>query len=42
MIVFGSTGSIGLNALKLATLKNIKISALACGENISLLNEQIE
>lgn len=42
MIVFGSTGSIGVNALKLAALKNIKISALACGENISLLNQQIE
>lgn len=42
MIVFGSTGSIGINALKLAALKNIKISALACGENITLLNEQIE
>ncbi len=42
MIVFGSTGSIGVNALKLAHSKNIKISALACGENIKLLNEQIE
>ncbi|MGH2327730.1 1-deoxy-D-xylulose-5-phosphate reductoisomerase [Campylobacter taeniopygiae] len=42
MIVFGSTGSIGVNALKLAALKNIKISALACGENIKLLNEQIQ
>ncbi|MBZ7938845.1 1-deoxy-D-xylulose-5-phosphate reductoisomerase [Campylobacter sp. W0014] len=42
MIVFGSTGSIGVNALKLAALKNIKISALACGENIKLLNKQIQ
>ncbi|TKX31675.1 1-deoxy-D-xylulose-5-phosphate reductoisomerase [Campylobacter aviculae] len=42
MIIFGSTGSIGINALKLAALKNIKISALACGENIKLLNEQIQ
>ncbi|TKX30550.1 1-deoxy-D-xylulose-5-phosphate reductoisomerase [Campylobacter estrildidarum] len=42
MIVFGSTGSIGVNALKLAALKNINISALACGENIALLNEQIQ
>lgn len=42
MIIFGSTGSIGVNALKLAVLKNIKISALACGENIKLLNEQIQ
>ncbi|MCE3576725.1 hypothetical protein LXQ12_03550, partial [Campylobacter jejuni] len=30
MILFGSTGSIGVNALKLAALKNIRISALAC------------
>ncbi|ARJ55768.1 1-deoxy-D-xylulose-5-phosphate reductoisomerase [Campylobacter cuniculorum] len=42
MIVFGSTGSIGVNALALAATKNMKISALACGENIKLLNEQIE
>lgn len=42
MIVFGSTGSIGLNALKLADLKNLRISALACGSNIKLLNQQIE
>ncbi|EKS3220251.1 1-deoxy-D-xylulose-5-phosphate reductoisomerase, partial [Campylobacter jejuni] len=41
MILFGSTGSIGVNALKLAALKNIRISALACGDNIALLNEQI-
>ena len=42
MIVFGSTGSIGVNTLKLAQKYNIKISALACGENIKLLNEQIQ
>lgn len=41
MILFGSTGSIGINALKLASLKNIPISALACGDNIELLNKQI-
>lgn len=41
MIVFGSTGSIGINALKLARKKQLKISALACGNNIKLLNEQI-
>ncbi|AXP08224.1 1-deoxy-D-xylulose-5-phosphate reductoisomerase [Campylobacter hepaticus] len=41
MILFGSTGSIGINALKLAALKNIRVSALACGDNIELLNEQI-
>ena len=42
MIVFGSTGSIGCNAIKLARLKKLKISALACGDNIALLNKQIE
>ncbi|MBM0637745.1 1-deoxy-D-xylulose-5-phosphate reductoisomerase [Campylobacter sp. VicNov18] len=42
MILFGSTGSIGVNALKLAALKNIRVSALACGDNITLLNKQIE
>lgn len=42
MIVFGSTGSIGINALKLAKKYDIKISALACGKNIKLLNEQIQ
>ncbi|MCW1360410.1 1-deoxy-D-xylulose-5-phosphate reductoisomerase [Campylobacter sp. CCS1377] len=42
MIVFGSTGSIGVNTLKLAKEYNIKISALSCGNNIALLNEQIE
>lgn len=42
MIVFGSTGSIGVNALKLAALKKLRVSALACGGNIKLLNEQIE
>ena len=42
MILCGSTGSIGLNALILARKYNINISALSCGENISLLNEQIQ
>lgn len=42
MIVFGSTGSIGVNALELAASKKVRISALACGENIKLLNKQIE
>ncbi|WP_317362500.1 1-deoxy-D-xylulose-5-phosphate reductoisomerase [Campylobacter helveticus] len=42
MIVFGSTGSIGVNALKFAALKKLRVSALACGGNIKLLNEQIE
>lgn len=42
MIVLGSTGSIGKNALVLASRFNIKIHALACGKNYDLLNEQIE
>ena len=37
MTVFGGTGSIGLNALNLATLKTINIPALACGDHIGLL-----
>ena len=42
MIVFGSTGSIGRNTLALAQKFKLKIRALSCGENIPLLNEQIE
>lgn len=41
MILCGSTGSIGLNALFLARKYKLKVSALACGENIKLLNQQI-
>ncbi|EAL0271869.1 1-deoxy-D-xylulose-5-phosphate reductoisomerase [Campylobacter lari] len=41
MIVFGSTGSIGVNTLFIAKEKNISIEALSCGKNIKLLNEQI-
>lgn len=42
MILFGSTGSIGQNALVLARKFKLKVKALACGSNISLLNKQIE
>lgn len=42
MIVLGSTGSIGVNTLKLAQEYNIKINALACNKNYKLLKEQIE
>lgn len=42
MIVLGSTGSIGVNALYLAKENKLKIEALSCGGNISLLNEQIK
>ncbi|TQR33849.1 1-deoxy-D-xylulose-5-phosphate reductoisomerase [Campylobacter sp. MIT 99-7217] len=41
MIVFGSTGSIGVNVLELAKQHKIAITALACGKNIKLLNKQI-
>lgn len=41
MILYGSTGSIGVNTLRLAKRYKIPVSALACGDNIKLLNEQI-
>lgn len=41
MIILGSTGSIGTNALNLARKHDIKISALSCGKNYKILNEQI-
>ncbi len=42
MIVLGSTGSIGVNALNIAKRFNIDIEVLVAGENIDLLNSQIE
>lgn len=41
IVILGSTGSIGLNTLAIASRFNIKIEALVAGDNISLLNEQI-
>ena len=41
MIVLGSTGSIGRNALFLANKFKLNVSALSCGANVALLNEQI-
>ena len=41
MILLGSTGSIGVNTLEIARRFNIKIEALAAGENFELLNKQI-
>ncbi len=41
MILLGSTGSIGLNTLKVAKKFDIKVEALVCGKNIELLNRQI-
>ncbi len=42
MIILGSTGSIGQNALCLANDFNLAITALACKQNYKLLNEQIK
>ena len=42
MIVLGSTGSIGVNTLIIAKKYNIDIEVLVAGNNIDLLNKQIE
>lgn len=42
IVVLGSTGSIGVNTLKIAQQFDIAIEALVAGKNISLLNEQIK
>ncbi|MBD3824895.1 MAG: 1-deoxy-D-xylulose-5-phosphate reductoisomerase [Epsilonproteobacteria bacterium] len=42
MVLLGSTGSIGVNALEIAKLFGIKVEALIAGRNIDLLNKQIE
>ena len=41
MILLGSTGSIGVNALLVAERFSLHVEVLACGKNIALLNEQI-
>lgn len=41
VIILGSTGSIGIAALEIASLFSYKIEALAAGRNIALLNQQI-
>lgn len=41
MIILGSTGSIGVNSLKIAKDYNLKIEALSANSNFTLLNEQI-
>ncbi len=41
MILLGSTGSIGVNALHIATQFHLHVDVLAAGRNIALLNEQI-
>ncbi len=41
MVLLGSTGSIGVNALIIAKRFGIEVEALVAGKNIALLNEQI-
>lgn len=41
MILLGSTGSIGINALKIADKFSLRVETLVCGTNIELINEQI-
>lgn len=41
MILLGSTGSIGCNALKIAQEFHLEVEALVAGKNIDLLNQQI-
>lgn len=40
LIILGSTGSIGQNAIKIVKKNNLKVLALAAGKNIKLLSEQ--
>ena len=42
MIILGSTGSIGTNALKIAKDNDIEIEMLVAGSNVELLNKQIK
>ncbi len=41
MVLLGSTGSIGVNTLKVAERFNIRVETLVAGNNIELLKEQI-
>lgn len=41
MIILGSTGSIGTQALEIARAENLCVEVLSAGENIDLLNAQI-
>lgn len=42
MIVLGSTGSIGVNTLKIAKKYQLSVEVLVAGKNIELLNSQIK
>ena len=41
LILLGSTGSIGVQALEVARKQNIKITALAAGKNVVLMEQQV-
>ena len=41
MIILGSTGSIGVQALQIIKSQNLNIEVLSAGDNIELLNTQI-
>lgn len=41
LILLGSTGSIGVQALEVARKQNIKVTALAAGKNVDLMEEQV-
>ena len=41
MVILGSTGSIGKNALNLCEKFGVEVEALSCAKNVDLLNEQI-
>jgi 1-deoxy-D-xylulose-5-phosphate reductoisomerase len=42
VVILGSTGSIGVNALVIARRFHLHVEALVAGKNITLLNEQIK
>jgi len=42
VVLLGSTGSIGVNALRVAKRFGIEVEVLVCGRNIQLLNTQIQ
>lgn len=42
LVLLGSTGSIGVNTLRVAKRFGFNVEVLVCGKNINLLNEQIK
>ncbi|MWV61592.1 hypothetical protein DCO58_08745 [Helicobacter saguini] len=41
MVILGSTGSIGVNALRVARTFGLQIEAMSCNSNVAVFNEQI-